>query len=86
MDTARMKLKACCGHVCLYDWLSICVCVPVGVRGNSDSVNKLVIFKSSAGQQAREEDEHDDEDEVLNEQTYVEALGMHNTEGVCLIP
>ena len=56
-----------------------------GVKGNSDQVQKLVIFKNSAGRwSSKEDDEDEDEDGVLNEQHYIQCLGTDNTEGcVC---
>ncbi|XP_067109233.1 origin recognition complex subunit 2 [Osmerus mordax] len=50
-----------------------------GVKGNSDQVQKLVIFKNSAGRWSSKEDD-EDEDEVLNEQHYIQSLGTDDTE------
>lgn len=42
----------------------------------------MVKFKGSAGRRAREDAEHDgDENGVLDEQNYVQALGADNAEG-----
>ncbi|XP_044223907.1 origin recognition complex subunit 2 [Thunnus albacares] len=54
-----------------------------GVQSNSGSVQRMVTFKSPAGRRAREGAEHDgcdDENGVLDEQNYVQALGTYNTE------
>uniref|UniRef100_A0A667YQE1 Origin recognition complex subunit 2 n=1 Tax=Myripristis murdjan TaxID=586833 RepID=A0A667YQE1_9TELE len=51
-----------------------------GVPGSRGAVQKMVKFKSSAGRRVREDDEDDlDEDELLDEQNYVQALGTDNT-------
>lgn len=42
----------------------------------------MVTFKSPAGRRAREDAEHDgDENGVFAEQNYIQALGTENTEG-----
>nr|XP_040027560.1 origin recognition complex subunit 2 [Gasterosteus aculeatus aculeatus] len=52
-----------------------------GVQSNSGSVQKMVTFKSPAGRRAKEDAGHDGaEDEVLDEQDYVQALGAGNAE------
>ncbi len=52
------------------------------MQSNSGAVQKMVTFKSPAGRRAREEAEHDgDENGHLDEQNYVQALGIDNTEG-----
>ncbi|XP_030259626.1 origin recognition complex subunit 2 isoform X2 [Sparus aurata] len=52
-----------------------------GVQSSSGSVQKMVTFKSPAGRRAREEAEHDgDENGLLDEQNYIQALGTDYTE------
>ncbi|XP_029310163.1 origin recognition complex subunit 2 isoform X2 [Cottoperca gobio] len=52
-----------------------------GVQSNSGSVQKMVTFKSPAGRRAREEAQHDgDENGVRDEQNYVHALGTDHAE------
>ncbi|XP_032388018.1 origin recognition complex subunit 2 isoform X2 [Etheostoma spectabile] len=52
-----------------------------GVQSNSGSVQKMVTFKSPAGRRTRVDADHDgDENEVLDEQNYVQALGTDNAE------
>nr|XP_019965247.1 PREDICTED: origin recognition complex subunit 2 [Paralichthys olivaceus] len=52
-----------------------------GVQSNGGSVQKMVTFKSPAGRRARVEAEDDaDENGVLDEQNYIQALGTDNTE------
>uniref|UniRef100_A0AAQ4R7R2 Origin recognition complex subunit 2 n=1 Tax=Gasterosteus aculeatus aculeatus TaxID=481459 RepID=A0AAQ4R7R2_GASAC len=54
-----------------------------GVQSNSGSVQKMVTFKSPAGRRAKEDAGHDGaEDEVLDEQDYVQALGAGNSRKV----
>ncbi|XP_039671590.1 origin recognition complex subunit 2 isoform X2 [Perca fluviatilis] len=54
---------------------------PEGVQSNSGSVQKMVTFKSQAGRRTIVDAEHDgDENEVLDEQNYVQALGTDNAE------
>lgn len=62
------------------------------MQSSSGSVQKMVTFKSPAGRRAREEAEHDgDENGLLDEQNYIQALGTDYTEGEresgqCLVP
>ena len=69
----------------LSSFISLPVCFYLkGVQSNSGSVQRMVTFKSPAGRRAREGGEHDgcdDENGVLDEQNYVQALGTYNTEG-----
>ncbi|TDH06189.1 hypothetical protein EPR50_G00129740 [Perca flavescens] len=52
-----------------------------GVQSNSGSVQKMVTFKSPAGRRTRVDAEHDGgENEVLDEQNYVQALGTDYAE------
>ncbi len=52
------------------------------MQSSGGSVQKMVTFRSSAGRRAREEAQHDgDENGLLDEQNYVQALGTDNTEG-----
>ncbi|XP_037314166.2 origin recognition complex subunit 2 isoform X1 [Pungitius pungitius] len=52
-----------------------------GVQSSSGSVQKIVTFKSPAGPRAKEDAGHDgDENGVLDEQNYVQALGTGNAE------
>ncbi|XP_033507361.2 origin recognition complex subunit 2 [Epinephelus lanceolatus] len=52
-----------------------------GVQSSSGAVQKMVKFKGPAGRRAREDAEHDgDENGVLDEQNYVQALGADNAE------
>ncbi|XP_037644488.1 origin recognition complex subunit 2 [Sebastes umbrosus] len=53
-----------------------------GVQSNSGSVQKIVTFKNPAGRRAKEEtvDHNGDENGVLDEQNYVQALGTDNAE------
>ncbi|XP_074545569.1 origin recognition complex subunit 2 [Halichoeres trimaculatus] len=52
-----------------------------GVQSSSGAVQKMVKFKSPAGRRAREDDEHDeDENGLLDEQNYIHALGTGNAE------
>ncbi|KAL0967027.1 hypothetical protein UPYG_G00303650 [Umbra pygmaea] len=61
-----------------------------GVRGDISSVQRMVNLRSTAGSTARVDDDEDDEDEVLNEQHYIQALGTDQTkegeEGVSAVP
>ncbi|XP_056148944.1 origin recognition complex subunit 2 [Lampris incognitus] len=51
------------------------------LRANGGSVLKMVTFRKSASRQAKEEEDGDkDEAEVINEQSYVQALGTDNKE------
>ncbi|XP_051258484.1 origin recognition complex subunit 2 [Dicentrarchus labrax] len=52
-----------------------------GVQSNSGSVQKMVTFKSPAGRRARADAEHDgDENGLLDEQNYIQALGTEEDE------
>lgn len=52
-----------------------------GTKGDSDSVQKLVIFKNSAGRwSSKEGDGEGEDDEVLTEQHYIQSLGTDNVE------
>ena len=55
-------------------------------RATDAPVQKMVTFKKSAGRRARVDEDGDDseEDEVLNEQKYVQALGTESAIGVCV--
>lgn len=62
-------------------WL-LCVVTLSGAQNNSGCVQKMVTFKSPAGRRAREDAEHDgDENDVFDEQNYIQALGTDNAEG-----
>ncbi|XP_060900065.1 origin recognition complex subunit 2 isoform X1 [Labrus mixtus] len=53
-----------------------------GVQSSSGAVQKMVKFKSPAGRRGREEEEDHDGDEngLLDEQNYIQALGTDNAE------
>uniref|UniRef100_UPI0037E8302D origin recognition complex subunit 2 n=1 Tax=Semicossyphus pulcher TaxID=241346 RepID=UPI0037E8302D len=52
-----------------------------GVQSSSGAVQKMVKFKSPAGRRVREDEEHDgDENGLLDEQNYIQALGTDNAE------
>lgn len=64
----------------------VCVCVCVvtlkGAQSHSGSVQKMVTFKSPAARRTRGDGEQDvDENEVFDEQNYIQALGAGSAEG-----
>lgn len=64
--------------------LTFLACVLKAVQSSTRSVQRMVAFKSPAGRRSREaaeQDGSDDENGVLDEQNYVQALGTYNTEG-----
>lgn len=67
---------------CLTSLCSARVVTLSGAPSNSGSVQKMVTFKSPAGRRAREHGEQEgDENDVFDEQNYIQALGTDNTEG-----
>ncbi|XP_041660335.1 origin recognition complex subunit 2 [Cheilinus undulatus] len=52
-----------------------------GGQSNSGAVQKMVKFKSPAGKRVLEDEDHDgDENGLLDEQNYIQALGTNNAE------
>uniref|UniRef100_A0A8C9XE08 Origin recognition complex subunit 2 n=1 Tax=Sander lucioperca TaxID=283035 RepID=A0A8C9XE08_SANLU len=73
----QLRYFVCYKHVVNYSVSITAVCV----QSNSGSVQKMVTFKNPAGRRTRVDAEHDgDENEVLDEQNYVQALGTDNAE------
>lgn len=67
--------------LCIRKWLSTFSVKQPGVQSSNVSVQKMVTLKIPAGRRAREDTQHDGDENGLDEQHYVQALGTHNLEG-----